>query len=204
MSSEEQKQILKMLDEGKITPEEAMRLIKALEEAGEAGEPDEVIPPAGEPSRPDPDLGRLADKARSLWLIPLWIGVAITVISGGLMYLALERSGYGFWFYCSWLPFLLGVLVLSIGAASRTARWVFVNIRQKPGEKPQRITFGLPLPLRPVAWFLRTFGDKIPELKNTHADEMIVAIEKTTSSNEPLMVDVHDEDDGEHVQVYLG
>jgi hypothetical protein len=203
MSSEERQQILKMVEEGKISPEEAMRLMKALDDAA-ADEPDEIIAPLGEPSRPDPDLGRLADKARSLWLIPLWIGIGVTVISGGLMSSAIQRSGYGFWFYCAWLPFLLGVLLLSIGAASRTARWLFINVHQKPGEKPQRIRFGFPLPLGLTAWFLRTFGDRIPDLKDTHADEMIAALEQTTSSSQPLMINVQDDDDGEHVQVYIG
>lgn len=197
MSEEERRQILKMLQDGKISAEEAMRLMKALEAA--PAEEDGPRPDAG-----DPDLGRLAERARSLWRIPVWIGIVLTVVSGGLMYLALRSSGYGFWFYCTWLPFLLGVLVLSIGAASRTARWVFVNIRQKPGERPQRITFGLPLPLGLAAWFLRTFGGRIPDLKKTHVDEMLVALERTTSSSEPLVLDVQDDEDGEHVQVYLG
>ncbi len=67
------------------------------------------------------------------------------------------------------------MIVAAIG--SRKARWIFVDVHQKPGEKPARIFLGFPLPLKLAAWFLRTFGHYIPDLKKTNVDEVIQIVE---------------------------
>ena len=54
------------------------------------------------------------------------------------------NSGFGFWFLCAWFPFLLGVLIVTLGAISKTSRWIYVNVEQKPGESPHRIVFAFP------------------------------------------------------------
>ncbi len=99
---------------------------------------------------------------RAIGWFPVWIGAAITVLGGLWMYWALQSRGLGFWFFCATIPFALGVIVLVIGAESRNARWLHLRIQQAPGERPQRIAFSFPLPIRLTAWFLRTFRTKIP------------------------------------------
>ncbi len=206
MSSDEQKQILKMVEDGKITAEDAVNLMKALEES----QSEDNVPPfepesgPGVDSEPDPGLAATADKARSLWQIPVWIGVGITVLSAVLMYVAMTTAGYNFWFYCLWLPFLTGVAVIALGAASRTMRWLFVRVQQKPGEHPEKFTIGFPLPLHLAGWFLRNFGHKIPDLKKTNVDEIIQVLDATGTSDAPLVVNVEDDEDGERVQVFIG
>jgi hypothetical protein len=101
---------------------------------------------------------------------------------------------------------MLGVVFIALAAASRTARWVFVKVEEseRKHKKPTRLTLGFPLPLRLTAWVLRHFGHYIPDLEKTAADEAILALERTTSSDSPLVVDVEDDEDGDHVQVYIG
>lgn len=205
MSSDERKRILKMVEDGKITADEAVTLIQALE----SDSPDETPPleaetTPGDGSEPDPGLAATAEKARSLWRIPLWIGIALTVASALLMYVTMSKAGYNFWFYCLWLPFLTGVAVTALGAASRTMRWLFLHVEQKPGEHPQKFTLGFPLPLRLAGWFLRNFGHKIPDLKKTNVDEIIQVLDATGTVNAPLIVNVEDDEDGERVQVFIG
>jgi hypothetical protein len=121
-----------------------------------------------------------------------------------LMYWAIQSSGFGFWFYCLTFPFLLGVLVIALSAGGSSARWLFVDVHQKPGEKPARITFGFPVPLRFLAWILRTFGHHIHGLRQQeNASELVEMLEKTVSSKTPLIVNV-DDDDGEKVRLYIG
>lgn len=207
MSSEEQKQILKMVEDGKISAEEAVILMKALEtDMPETRSlPLETIDAeAGSGSEPDPGLAATAEKARSLWRIPLYIGIGLIVLSAILMYVAMRTSGYNFWFYCLWLPFLMGVAIMALGAASRTMRWLFVRVEQKPGNRPQKIVFGFPLPLHLAGWFLRNFGHKIPDLEKTNVDDIIQVLDATGSSNAPLVVNVEDDEDGERVQVFIG
>lgn len=140
---------------------------------------------------------------RSWWWIPVWVGVFITVLGALFMFLSFRSGGLGFWFACSWFPFLLGVTVLALAWASRNARWLHVRIHQKEGERPQNINISVPIPLRLSAWFIRTFGSRIPNLNHTGLDEVILALEKT-SPDAPFYVQVNEGEDGEKVEVYIG
>lgn len=215
MSSEEQCRILKMVEDGKISADEAMTLIRALEQdSPEAGmEVSEAAPGSGSEPTDAPDISTSLDagfeevkqRARRWAMIPLWIGVGITTLFAGLMFTAIQNSGFGFWFYCLTFPFLFGVLLMALSAGGRYARWVFVDIQQKPGETPGRITFGFPIPLGLLAWGLRTFGHHIKGLESHegNAADLIKVLNKTVSSKSPLIVNV-DDDDGEKVRVYIG
>ena len=206
MSSEEQRRILKMVEDGKISADEAMTLIRALEQdAGEAQvDVIEAAPASGSEKTEAPEFEEVKRRARKFAMIPLWIGVGITVLFAGLMFSAIQNQGFGFWFYCLSFPFLFGVLLMALSAGGRYARWLFVDVRQKPGETPGRITFGFPVPLGFVSWVLRNFGHRIKGLDNADAArEMAAALNKTISSDTPLIVNV-DDDDGTKVRVFIG
>jgi hypothetical protein len=117
---------------------------------------------------------------------------------------AYQASGLSFWFGCAWLPFLLGLAVMVMAWGSRTARWLHLRVQQRPGEWPRTIAFSFPLPLRLTAWFLRSFGPYIPQLKGTGVDEMILALGRTTGPTSPLLVEVEEGENGERVQIYIG
>jgi hypothetical protein len=219
MTDQERNQVLKMIADGRITPEEGLQLMQALDQPDLA---EELPPPSPDPSaqereapqaeaqasqpsfEADPRIEHIKATVRRLWQIPLWIGIAITVLSALGMYAVMHASGMNFWFYFLLLPLLLGVLVIALAVGSRQARWLFVDVIQKPGERPQRIFLGFPLPLKFTAWFLRTFGPMIPNLRKTNIDEVIQVIETGFTGSEPLVVNVDEVDDGERVRVYIG
>ncbi len=214
MSAEERKQILQMVEDGKITAEQALSLIRELEQdrQAEAEEAErsaflESGMEAGNagPQPGAPELDRTAAQARSLWQIPLWIGMGLTVLAALGIYAIMQSAGYNFWFYCMWLPFLMGVLLMALAAWSRTARWLFVNVdRSRTPDGPRRIFLGFPLPLNLAGWFLRTFGTHIRGLGETNVDEIVQAISLANTMEEPLIVNVDDSEDGERVQVFIG
>lgn len=214
MSSEERRQILQMVEAGKISADEALVLIRELEQDVEdETRADETESGAGpetgsgfESANSAPELERTAEKARSLWQIPLWIGVGFTVLSALGMYAVMKSAaGMNFWFYCLMMPLFLGVGVIALAAWSRTAHWVFVNVdRSRSADGPRRIFIGLPLPLGLASWFLRIFGNRIEGLKDSDVDGMVQAISMVQTVHEPLIVNVDDSDDGERVQVYIG
>jgi hypothetical protein len=219
MTDQERNQVLKMISDGRITPEEGLQLMQALDQQHPAEElsPSSPAPstteneapqaeaPANPPGlEPDPRIEHIKSTVRRLWQIPLWIGIAITVLSALAMYAVMHASGMNFWFYFLLLTLLLGVLVTALAVGSRQARWLFVDIMQKPGERPQRIFLGFPMPLKFTAWFLRTFGPLIPNLGKTNIDEVIQVIETGFTGPEPLVVNVDEGDDGERVRVYIG
>ncbi len=217
MSEDERRQILAMIENGTITAEQGLELMKAIgdetekdalpdavgrEHAGSAGQPGQAFAPQPEDG-PHSFEAPNAKKWRAWWWIPMAIGVAITVLASVMMYLSIRSSGYGFWFACSWFPFLLGVVVMALAWTARTARWMHVRIQQKEGEKPQRIAFSLPIPLRLTAWFLRTFRGHIHGMENTNFDEVVLGLEHL-SPDEPFHVEVDEGPDGERVEVYIG
>jgi hypothetical protein len=170
------------------------------QEPEEVLEPDDVYHPDPIPSSPDPEDIK---KWKRWWVIPMWIGVGITVIGGALMYSAFAASGVGFWFACAWFPFLLGVLVMALAWSSRTAPWLHVRVHQRPGQTPQRIAISFPLPIRIAGWGLRTFGHYIPNMESVDLDGVLNAIDESAKDGTPFFVDVDDED-GERVQVFIG
>ena len=212
MSSEERQQILKMVEDGKISADEAMKLMKALDASSVEMEIIEAAPASSSKPEADsdstkpnaPEFEEVAHRARRLWQIPLWIGVFITVLSAYWMYALVSTSNYGFWFYFAWLPLLLGIALIALFASSATSRWLYVNVEQTEDEWPRNITLGFPLPLGLASWFLRNFGHNIDGLRQTNVDEIIELLSKGISSKEPLIVNVDEGEHGERVQVYIG
>ncbi len=204
MSAEEKKQILKMLEAGEITPEEAIKLMTALNEDIAEDEIEDDLTEASQKSafEASDELKDAEAKARSLWYIPLWIGVGFTVLGGMFIFWAMQASGFGFWFYCSWLPFLLGVFVIALTVGSRSSRWLFVHIKHAPESKEKNISFGFPLPFGLGAWVLHNFGHFIPALDEVVVAELLKGLEESPAGEPQLVVDVH-EDDGEHVQIFI-
>ena len=150
-----------------------------------------------------PQIDQNMLKWKGYWWIPFWVAVGITVISAALMYYAWFAGGFSFWFACTWFPFMLGVAVMALAYASRTARWLHVRVHQQPGERPQNIAISLPIPLRLTAWFFRTFKGHIPHMGNSGLDELIMALE-ATNPDTPFYVEVDEGEDGERVEVYIG
>ena len=211
MSSEERKKILQMVQDGKISAEQAASLMRALEadavaQSAEAGM--EVIETgaSSDGERTDaPEFEEIKARARRFAMIPLWIGVAITVLSAWAIYSVQQSSGMNFWFFFLIIPLLLGVLFIALGASGQSSRWLYVNVdRRNAHDGPRNITLGFPLPLGLTAWFLRTFGHNIHSMRNTNVDEIIQLLDATGKSGAPLIINANDNEDGEHVQVYIG
>jgi hypothetical protein len=241
--------ILQMVENGKITPEQGLQLLQALQtsalqnieedaathenlfpddiEAEEspmpgtftgepATDPDNIseagqyIPPDSDSSSADGSqaipgsIPEDAKKWRRFWMVPLWVGVGFIVFGALLMLWAQQASGIGFWFFCAGVPFMLGLFVVVLAWQSRTSPWLHLRVQQPPGEWPRRIAISFPLPLRPTAWFIRTFRPVIPGMENLALDEVILALQDSTSSESPLFIEVEDDEDGERVEIYIG
>ena len=209
MSSEERKKILQMVQDGKISAEQAASLMRALESDVDPTEADfEVLETGtsfGQERTDAPEFEEVKARARRFAMIPLWIGVFLTVLSAWGMYSIQQRSGVNFWFVFLLIPLLLGALLIALGASGQTSKWLYVNVnRRKAHNGPRNITLGFPLPLGLAAWFLRTFGQNIRGMRNTNVDEIIQILDATGKSGAPLIINANDNEDGEHVQVYIG
>ena len=211
MSSEERRKILQMVEEGKVSAGDAAKLMLALDaDADPAEEEMEVIQTVtsqGFKSTEAPEFEEIKSRARRFSLIPLWIGIFVTVISAWAIYGIQQNGGANFWFYCMVLPLLAGVLLITLGAGGRSARWIYLDVDRpyaKRGDGPGHITFGLPLPLGIIDWFFRTFGNYFQGLSKSRVEGMIHLMNATRNSNEPFILNIDDSDDGEHVRIFIG
>jgi hypothetical protein len=207
MSSEERRKILQMVEEGKITAEQAASLMRALDEDSDETEIEvlEGEPVSGEERVEAPEFEAVKARARRFAMIPLWIGVAITVLSAWGIYSVQQRSGLNFWFFLLVIPLLIGVSLIALGASGQTSRWLYVNVdRRYAQDGPRNITLGFPLPLGLAAWILRNFGHHMRGMQHTNVDEIIQILDATGKSGAPLIINANDNEDGEHVQVYIG
>ena len=225
MSSEERKKILQMVAEGKISAEGAAGLMRALdedadpdtdqEEESSEAEVEVIQNRAGSSHESDassassraeaPEFDRIKERARRFALVPLWVGIFITVFSAWAIYSIQQNMGVNFWFYCMTLPLLLGVLLITLGAGGRTSRWLYIDVDRRdarPGDGPRHITLGFPIPLVFVAWFFENFGHNFNGMNKGRVDGIIQMMNATKDSKEPLMINVDDDD--AHVQVYIG
>ena len=164
---------------------------------------------SGETLEPAPNLPEdLADNAarwKRWWIIPLWIGVGITVVGGLLMYAAVLRSGaLSLAFLCAGLPFALGLAVIVLAWGSRVSPWLHLRVQQPPGSVPQRIALSFPLPIGLGAWFVRTFGRFIPNLRDQPVEELLNAVRRTAGTEAPIHIQVDEGEDGEKVEIYIG
>lgn len=223
-------QILEMIESGVISAEDGARLLQALdvddrleESFNDESEYASSTNVKGTDSDPDSDFsdddsGSLRgdvienefepniEKWKRWWVVPLWVGVGITIIGSLMMLWAYQSTGFSFWFGCSWLPFMLGVALIAMAWGSRSARWLHLRVRQEPGEWPQTIAFSFPLPLHFAAWFMRTFGHFIPQVNEIGLDfdQLIKSFEDNTTPETPFYVEVDEGDRGEKVQIYIG
>jgi len=205
MSAEERRKILQMVADGKISAEEVATLMRSLEESAE--EEIEVIETesgSGGAGSGAAEFDQVRRRAMRFAMIPLWVGVILTVLSAWWMYSVQQNAGLNFWFFCLSMPFLLGILLIALGAGSGSSRWLYVNVdRSHQADWPKNITIALPLPLGLVGWFLKNFGSHIEGLKKTTIDEVLMAVSLAKSVTEPLIIHV-DDDGGERVQVFIG
>lgn len=230
----ERMHILDMLESGKITPQQATILLDALaddealetplleqpapEEPEPAGAPsgsagpesarDYTAADSDEPLPEPPEIPPEMRKWRQYWVGLFLISLGALVLFAFLMYRALETGGYGFWFFCSWIPFLLSVAAVALAWQSRTMPWLHLRVDQAADEWPRRIAFSFPLPVGLASWGLRTFGHYIPNLENAglsanDLDKLVYGLKDHTSPANPLYIEV-DEEDGERVLIFIG
>jgi hypothetical protein len=190
----EHREILRLVQEGKITADEAARLLDAMGDGGGDGEErprseDAATEPLSQP------VGRPRPSRPAYWLFVLLFGLGWTLAGAALTLWALGTG----WMVLT-VPFLLvGLAILSLGAASRDATWLSVHVTDSEGRRKFALDF--PLPLLVLAWGVRVARPFVPQFRDTAVDELILSLEGSGAGGELLLVDVVDDESGERVQV---
>ncbi|CAG0933039.1 hypothetical protein TFLX_02862 [Thermoflexales bacterium] len=220
-TSEERQQVLHLIAAGKITPEEGSRLLAALsgetpavpaERSAPAEQadrppsigtdsPEQTYAPEPEIISPPPPIDVKTPDTRHWWQVPFWIGAA-TLVAGAFVLAGSLASGNVCWVLLCGLPLLcLGILAVSVAWFARNGPWVHIRVKNdRPGER--NIKLSVPLDLGAAA--VRVAEPFVPQMKKTGVDDVILSMKDNVRKDQPLIIDVHDDEDGEHVQVIVG
>jgi len=214
MVDKAEREILAMIERGELSAEEGMRLINAMgthhgEDEGSSEvapdrpkvvpEPEDVLEPS-EPRISDEERRRM-QRLKRWWILPFGIGLLITVLGAIWMYTGYINKGFSWGFWLAWIPFIVGIFVVAVSFQTSRSVWLHLRIKQKPGEKPQRISISLPLPISLTRWFLTSFGNRIPGLKDQPLGNYSEILDNI-SPDEPFYVHVNDDD--EEVEIFIG
>jgi hypothetical protein len=189
----ERMSILNMVESGQISTEDALQLLEALNQSEMSGETE---PYEWETSSAD------APQSGDWWIYPTAAGAVVMAVGAPLLVLGIMRTTpILLAFCCGWTPFLIGLAILTIGVWSRGARWLYLRIENADASR-RTIAFGFPLPLTLSAWIMRIIRPFVPQISDVPVEEMILALRD--NDGEPIYIDVQDEDDDEHVTVFIG
>ena len=214
MVDKAERKILDMVEQGVLSAEEGLRLINAMGTGNNADAAlnDQLIDGVTESADDifEPSAPHISDEERKRmkqlkrwWILPFGIGLLITTLGAIWMYTGYVNSGFGWGFWLSWIPLIVGIFVVAVSFQTSRSVWLHVRIKQKHGESPPRISISLPLPLSLTRWFLSIFGKKIPGLRDQPLGD-ISEILDNISPEEPFYVHVNDDEDGEEVEVFIG
>ncbi len=207
MTRDESKvEILKKVESGILSVEEGSDLLgifdKAEEGSFETGRSSKTV--ELEPMEPmeKPQAGGCWKAAWSMILIG---GAVLTGFSAYWVFQAYESKGFGWGFFLSWIPLILGVFIMIGGWILMESPWMHVRIHSKDDTKKVHIVFSMPVPLRLARWVFRTFGHYMPQdVREKGVEEMLAAIEESMKAGEPFHVQVDDDKDGSKVDVFIG
>ncbi len=228
MTEQKRADVLDMIDRGELSAEEGLRILDAMKRevdgpapalpgAAPVG-PDMLFAVAAEApgvsateAEPDilpprPPAPTVPSRFRYAWLV--LAGSGLVVAAGfGLAFSGLWSAG---WFGALMAvlcvsPFaLLGLGLALVGVLSARAPWAHVRVDTGQKEWPRKINISVPLPLRPVGWMVRVFGRFTPALARTAVDDVLEALSAADFRNEPVVIDVHEGEGGERIQVVVG
>jgi hypothetical protein len=196
---EERLGILKMLETGQIDAEEAATLLAALK-------PEGLVQPETAEAASLPREDRLPsseERWARFWIYPLMVGAGVLAVGALVSVLVYATGAARGWLVCGWLPVSLGLGVMLLAWWTRRATWLHLRISEREGTR-RKIALSFPLPLALTAWVLRIVQPFVPQLKETGVDELIIALRDSAKRDEPLFIDVQNDEGGERVQIYIG
>lgn len=207
MTSDENKlEILKKVQDGTLTVEEGADLIGILDRAktNEQQQSAGQIPPVEPVDVVTPEPPRVSSCWKAAWSMILLGGAVLTAFSAYWMYQGYEKAGLGWGFWLSWIPFMIGLLLIIFGWILMESPWLHVRVQSHEDNKPKKIAFSMPLPLQLATWVFRHFGSYMPrEVQEKGVEDMLKEVEVSLKRGDPFQVEVEDNDDGDKVYINI-
>jgi len=203
-------EILNQVARGELSVDEGNRLLAEMEAVQSAQA--EVIMPDNQTRSEMPlvaepqmqselnveEIKRIKSWHRWNW-IPLTLFLVLTGFAALWIYQGYRTGGFGWGFWLSWFPFLIGVLGIF---AFWNMKWVHVRVRDRKAGRVQRVSISVPLPLGILPWIFNTFNKYIPA-NVKEQQESILMINEVLKTDEPIHIHVTEKED-EEVEIFIG
>ncbi len=205
MTTDEQKlEILRKVENGSLSVEEGAELIGQLEQGEDTQPQPEVLdsmPPIAPIQNP-----AASGCWKAAWSMILVGGAILTGFSAYWIYQGYQRSGFGWGFWLSWIPLVIGVGLMIFGWALMESPWMHVRVESKDEYKTGLYVFSMPVPFNIARWALNNFGQYIKPTGGMDTDSILILIDQAEESirrGEPFRVQVDEEEDGTKVDVFI-
>jgi len=204
MTIDEKKlEILRKVEDGSLTVEEAAARIADLETAESQSLKEGVsIEAPDESSIPKHETSGCWKAAWSMILVG---GAILSAFSAYWMVQGYQKHAFGWGFWLSWLPMLIGIGLMLFGWALMESPWMHVRVHGMEQHKFSGIyVFSMPVPFNIARWVIRNFSQYMPE--EVKADEVMDILDQAETSirnGEPFQVQVDSEKDGTKVDIFI-
>lgn len=208
-------EIMRKVESGELPVEEGSRLLAALETSetsfSGAAAPAAIssLPPEPLPAEPEildaqeGDVRQRAERWKRWWALPMGAGVIFVVLGAMGMFNGYQAAGLGWGFWLSWIPFCLGLALMTLSWYSRSMPWLYVRVRSNPNARKAAFAFSMPLPTGLAAWGLQMYRQFAPEqARESHVEEAEVFLKESLIGSDPLHVWV-DGKSGEQVEIFI-
>jgi hypothetical protein len=205
MTREESKlEILKKVENGDLSVEEGSALLSIFDKAERQPVEPEIIDDHGEEFAEPMETPKVSGCWKAAWSMILFGGAVLTAFSAFWVYQGYTTKGFGWGFWLSWIPLVLGVFIMVGGWILLESPWMHVRIHSKEEKKDVNIVLSMPIPFGLARWVFKTFGSYMPEdVRNKGIPELLDDIEVSLKNGEPFHVQVDDKDDGSKVEVFM-
>lgn len=202
MTTDENKlEILRKVENGTLSIEEGADLIGILEKG--KSEPEQrqaaYVPPM-EPIEKHEASGCW----KAAWSMFLVGGAILAGFSAYWIFQGYSNNGFGWGFWLSWIPMLIGIGLMIFGWALMESPWMHVRIHSKEEGKKYSFVFSMPVPFNMARWVMEKFGQYMPEeAKSQEILNVLDQAEISIKNGEPFQVQVDDEKDGTKVDIFI-
>lgn len=180
-------EVLDHLEQGKISVEQAVQLLEALE--GGSVRIAQANAKAGE---------ERLELLGFWWLLPLTAGIFLTLLGGWLAWLG------GLWWLLAAPSLALGLTSITLAFLRDQLPWANIRIQTGSDTWPRRIQIGFPFPVAIGAWALEVFGHWIPSMDRGTVEQLAYVLRKLDLKATPISVFVDEGQPSERVEIYIG
>jgi hypothetical protein len=197
-------EILRKVENGTLSVEEGADLIGMLERT--KTEPESKSSSPASPAEPSSPLQKHEASGcwKAAWSMFLVGGAILSGFSAYWIFQGYQNHGVSWGFWLSWIPMIIGIVLMLFGWALMESPWMNVKIHSKKEEKKFTFIFSMPVPFNIARWVMRNFGQYMPdEVKSQEILNILEQAEASVNRGEPFQVQVDDDKDGSTVDISI-